>query len=111
MHQLRQLRSAMPEQIGQLFICFGFFNRIQILTLDIFQQCNFKRFGIVKIAHDRRQIVQLNPLRRAAQPDELANVALFLASEQSSYINGQVLAVDGGFDSSGVGLPTLRRKD
>ena len=43
---------------------------------------------------------RLNPLRRAAQPEELANVALFLASDQSSYVNGQALAVDGGLSSS-----------
>ena len=41
-----------------------------------------------------------NPLRRAAQPEELANVALFLAGEQSSYVNGQAIAVDGGLSSS-----------
>jgi NAD(P)-dependent dehydrogenase (short-subunit alcohol dehydrogenase family) len=43
---------------------------------------------------------RLNPLRRAAQPEELAQVALFLASEQSSYVNGQAIAVDGGLSSS-----------
>jgi NAD(P)-dependent dehydrogenase (short-subunit alcohol dehydrogenase family) len=43
---------------------------------------------------------RLNPLRRAAQPDALANVALFLASDQSSYVNGQAIAVDGGLSSS-----------
>ena len=43
---------------------------------------------------------RLNPLRRAAQPDELAQVALFLASDQSSYVNGQAIAVDGGLSSS-----------
>jgi NAD(P)-dependent dehydrogenase (short-subunit alcohol dehydrogenase family) len=46
------------------------------------------------------KIGRLNPLRRAAQPDELANVALFLASDQSSYVNGQAIAVDGGLSSS-----------
>jgi NAD(P)-dependent dehydrogenase (short-subunit alcohol dehydrogenase family) len=43
---------------------------------------------------------KLNPLRRAAQPEELAQVALFLASQQSSYVNGQAIAVDGGLSSS-----------
>jgi len=43
---------------------------------------------------------RLNPLRRAAQPGELAQVALFLASAQSSYVNGQAIAVDGGLSSS-----------
>jgi NAD(P)-dependent dehydrogenase (short-subunit alcohol dehydrogenase family) len=43
---------------------------------------------------------RLNPLRRAAQPEELANVALFLASDQASYVNGQAIAVDGGLSSS-----------
>jgi NAD(P)-dependent dehydrogenase (short-subunit alcohol dehydrogenase family) len=37
------------------------------------------------------------PLARAAQPIETAQAALFLASDQSSYITGQVLRVDGGF--------------
>ena len=46
------------------------------------------------------KIGRLNPLRRAAQPDELAHVALFLASDESSYVNGQAIAVDGGLSSS-----------
>jgi NAD(P)-dependent dehydrogenase (short-subunit alcohol dehydrogenase family) len=43
---------------------------------------------------------RLNPLRRPGQPEELAQVALFLASSQSSYVNGQAIAVDGGLSSS-----------
>jgi NAD(P)-dependent dehydrogenase (short-subunit alcohol dehydrogenase family) len=43
---------------------------------------------------------RLNPLRRGAQPEELARVALFLASDEASYVNGQGLAVDGGLSSS-----------
>lgn len=43
---------------------------------------------------------QLNPLRRAGLPDEVARVALFLASQEASYVNGQALAVDGGLSTS-----------
>jgi NAD(P)-dependent dehydrogenase (short-subunit alcohol dehydrogenase family) len=46
------------------------------------------------------KIGQLNPLQRAGAPEEIAAVALFLASDESSYINGQAFAVDGGLSST-----------
>ena len=49
------------------------------------------------------------PLNRYGTADEIANAVGYLCSDSASYINGQVLAVDGGFDATGVGLPTLRR--
>ena len=49
------------------------------------------------------------PLNRYGTPEEVADAVGFLCSEQAAYVNGQVLAVDGGFEASGVGLPTLRR--
>jgi NAD(P)-dependent dehydrogenase (short-subunit alcohol dehydrogenase family) len=48
------------------------------------------------------------PLNRYGLETELANAICFLCSDQASYITGQILAVDGGFDAVGVGLPTLR---
>jgi NAD(P)-dependent dehydrogenase (short-subunit alcohol dehydrogenase family) len=50
------------------------------------------------------------PLNRYGTPAEVAEATGFLCSAAASYINGQVLAVDGGFDAAGVGLPTLRRR-
>ena len=40
--------------------------------------------------------------------EELAEAIFFLCSDRASYITGQILAVDGGFDAAGIGLPTLR---
>ena len=49
------------------------------------------------------------PLNRYGTVDEIADAVGYLCSDAASYINGQVLAVDGGFEATGVGLPTLRR--
>ena len=48
------------------------------------------------------------PLNRYGLETELANAICFLCGDRAGYISGQVLAVDGGFDAAGVGLPTLR---
>ncbi len=53
------------------------------------------------------RIGRLNPLRRGAQPEELARVALFLASDDASYVNGQAVAADGGLSSS---HPVIRQE-
>ena len=46
------------------------------------------------------KIGHLNPLKRGGAPGEIAEVALFLASDASSYVNGQAIAVDGGLSAS-----------
>ena len=48
------------------------------------------------------------PLNRYGLEEELAEAIFFLCSNRASYITGQILAVDGGFDAAGIGLPTLR---
>ncbi|TLD08923.1 uncharacterized protein PgNI_07005 [Pyricularia grisea] len=52
-----------------------------------------------------KKIGQLNPLRRAAHADEVARVALFLGSDESSYVNGQAWAVDGGLSAGHPYVP------
>jgi NAD(P)-dependent dehydrogenase (short-subunit alcohol dehydrogenase family) len=46
------------------------------------------------------RIGRLNPMRRGGEPQEIASVALFLASDAASYVNGQAIAVDGGLSAS-----------
>ena len=48
------------------------------------------------------------PLNRYGTEAEIAEAVWFLCSDAASYVNGQTLAVDGGFDATGIGLPSLR---
>lgn len=48
----------------------------------------------------KEKIGQLNPLKRYGHPEEIAHMALFLASDEASYVNGQAFPVDGGLSSS-----------
>jgi NAD(P)-dependent dehydrogenase (short-subunit alcohol dehydrogenase family) len=49
------------------------------------------------------------PLNRYGLEDELAEAIFFLCSDRASYITGQTIAVDGGFEATGIGLPSLRQ--
>jgi NAD(P)-dependent dehydrogenase (short-subunit alcohol dehydrogenase family) len=48
------------------------------------------------------------PLNRYGSEAEIAEAIVFLCSPRASYITGQVLAADGGFEATGIGLPALR---
>ena len=82
----------------------------QLSTSDV--RCNaicpgITETGMTKFIYDKARekgkedkLGYLNPLRRGAEPIEMAEVALFLASDRSSYVNGQAIAVDGGLSTS-----------
>jgi NAD(P)-dependent dehydrogenase (short-subunit alcohol dehydrogenase family) len=64
-----------------------------------------KKVHTPEIRADYHQAI---PLNRYGTEAEIAEVVFFLASDRASYVNGQVIAVDGGFESTGIGLATLR---
>ena len=54
---------------------------------------------MIRSVHTDEEIDALRqyiPMEKIAQPEEIANMALFLASDKSSYITGQVLGINGG---------------
>ena len=56
----------------------------------------------------RRDYHDAIPLGRYGLEEELAETIVFLCGNRAGYITGQIIAVDGGFEATGIGLPTLR---
>jgi len=64
-------------------------------------------FDMARQAGKQDRIGQLNPLRRAGQPEEIAAMVVHLASDDASYVNGEALVIDGGL---AAGLPMIPGK-
>lgn len=65
-------------------------------------------YDMARAAGQEERIGELNPLKRGGEPEEIARAAMFLASDEASYVNGAALVVDGGLSSS---HPVTRRFD
>src|SRR6476646_9583291 len=65
-------------------------------------------YELARATGREERLGELNPMQRGGEPSEIAKAALFLASEEASYVNGAALVVDGGLSSS---HPTTRRFD
>lgn len=63
-------------------------------------------FEYARARGTEQRIGQLNPTGRYGVPDEIARMALFLASDEASYVNGQAIAVDGGLTSTHPFMPS-----
>jgi NAD(P)-dependent dehydrogenase (short-subunit alcohol dehydrogenase family) len=71
--------------------------RVNAICPGIFESERVERYmKLYRDANWRETVGQGRPLRRVGSPDEVANVAVFLASDEASYVTGAIIPVDGG---------------
>ncbi len=80
-----------PEQIRVNVICPG------LTETPMLRGFMGRNASDDQAAETRKRFVGMIPLGRVASPEDIANTALFLASDESAYITGVAIPVDGGF--------------
>ena len=85
---LVQIVQGSNGDIGQM--ASGLSGLLSTILTDLVRQ------SILTADAARKSVMSRTPLRRAGEPAEIASIALFLATEESSYITGQILYADGG---------------
>ena len=99
-------------------------SKAAVIQLTKQQACELGEYGIrvntvvlasktkLSIAVHSEQIIKAYhdaiPLNRYGSEREIGEVIFFLSSPKASFVTGQTVAVDGGFEATGVGLPALR---
>ena len=100
-------------------------SKAAVMQLTKQQACELGEYGIrvntvapgpvktkLSIAVHSEQIIKAYhdaiPLNRYGSEREIGEVIFFLSSPKASFVTGQTVAVDGGFEATGVGLPALR---
>ena len=96
---LMQLTRQQAAELGEMGI------RVNAVAPGPVDTAMARKVHTAEIRADYHQAI---PLGRYGTEEEIAEVVFFLASDRASYVNGQIVAVDGGFESTGIGLASLR---
>ena len=80
--------------------------RVNAIAPGLVDTAMAKKVHTADIRSDYHDVI---PLNRYGLEEEIADAVWFLCSDSASYINGQIIAADGGFDATGIGLTSLRQ--
>lgn len=67
------------------------------MNFTIIDNYNITKIGINRHLDVKQHLIDLHPMKRLGQPDEIAKGFIFLSCEESSFISGTSLEIDGGF--------------